>query len=174
MSVALTDVVAAIDTFMATPKRIVGSDLRPTWGPGFTVHEREMKYPIEIDGELRGAQIMVVCFPRERELKFRLGILFGGMVCRLDYTDETHPNTMDGYLAGTVPLSVTGPHYHSWPLNRRFFRGVTIPPKLRDAAPYTENGRSFDAVLRWFCADTMIEPLPANHRIELPGLELLL
>jgi hypothetical protein len=168
------EITDAIEAFLATPKRVVGYASGPTWNRGFSVHEVVMKYPIEIDGELRGSQLMIVGFPREPELKFRLGILFPGMICRLDYTDETHVNSISGSSAGTVPYMVSGPHYHSWLLNRRFFRGVTRPPKLQDAAPYTQSARTFDAVLRWFCADTRIESLPPNHLISLPARELLL
>lgn len=168
------EITAAVDVFMATPKRVLGHDSPPQWGPGFSQYEVVMKYPLEIEGELRGAQFMVVGFPRERKLKFRLGILFPAMICRLDYTDETHPNSIGGFLKGSVPFAVTGPHYHSWRLNRRFFRGVTVPQTLHDAAPYNESGRTFDAILRWFCADTNIESLPADHLISLPRLELLL
>jgi hypothetical protein len=132
----------------------MGHDTAPQWGLGFSQYEVVMKYPLEIEGELRGAQLMVVGFPRERKLKFRLGILFPAMICRLDYTDETHPNSISGFLRGAVPYSVSGPHYHSWALNRRFFRGVTTPQPLHDAVSYNESGRTFDAILRWFCADT--------------------
>src|SRR5580704_11430244 len=66
---------------------------------------------------------MVVSLPRERNLKFRLGILFPAMICHLDYTDETHPNSISGFLLRAVPYVVTGPYCHSSPLNRRFFRG---------------------------------------------------
>jgi hypothetical protein len=170
----IADLAAAIDAFMAASKRIVGYDAPPQWGLGYTPHERMMKYPLEIEGEQRGAQFVVVGFPRERELKFRFGILFSGMVCRLDYTDETHTNSFTGILTGAVPYVVRGPHYHSWPLNRRFFRGVTVPPRLHDAAPFAEPGRSFDAVLRWFCTDTKIDQLPTDHRIALPGPDHLL
>jgi hypothetical protein len=117
---------------------------------------------------------MVVGFPREPVLKFRLGILFPAMICRLDYTDEWHVNSLDGVQAGHVPYAVEGPHYHSWKLNRRFFRGSTVPLRLHDATQYREQGRTFDAVLRWFCADTGIESLPPNHQIALPPYELLL
>ena len=133
-----------------------------------------MNYPLEVGGELLGAQLMILCFPQERSLKFRLGLLYGGMVCRLDYTDETHPNTLGGQAEFGLPPVVIGPHYHAWPLNRRFFHGVTKAPKLHDACPYNEPGRTFDAVLRWFCRDTGIESLPANHRIALPPPELLI
>jgi hypothetical protein len=171
---ALVDIIAAVDAFMAAPKRIVGHDVAPQWGPGFTPHERVMKYPLEVQGEQRGAQLTVVAFPHQRDVKFRLGILFPGMICRLDFTDETHANSLSGALSRHVPPLVDGPHYHSWPINRRFFRGVTKPPKLHDAVPYREAGRTFDAVLRWFCADTNIDPLPRGHRIVLPPPDLLL
>ena len=168
------DLLAAVDAFMAAPKRIVGYQSPPPWGEGWHPDERVMRFPLEVGGEQGGSQLMVVGFPHQRDLKFRLGILFPGMVCRLDYTGETHANTVDGVLSGVVPATVTGPHYHSWQLNRRFFKGVTKPPKLPDAVPYPGGGRSFDAVLRWFCTDTNIESLPPGHRIELPPSELLL
>jgi len=116
---------------------------------------------------------MVVCFPRQPDLKFRLSILFGGAICRLDYTDETHPNAFAEPLERLPPI-VRGPHYHSWPANRRFFRGVTVPPKLHNGIPFGMHARSFDAVLRWFCSDTKIDQPPANHRIELPGTDVLI
>ena len=168
------DIVGAVDAFMAAPKRIVGSEFAPQWGPGFTPHERVVKYPLEIAGEQHGAQLLVVAFPHQRDLKFRLGILFPAMVSRLDYTDETHLNSLDGARSGVVPPIVSGPHYHSWDLNRRFFRGVTKPPKLHDAIPYSGAGRTFDGVLRWFCAQTTIDSLPPGHSIVLPPADRLL
>jgi hypothetical protein len=170
----VVEITAAVDAFMAAQKRILGHDSVPEWGPGFSPHEAVMKYPLEIGGELRGAQLMVVRFPLERNLKFRLGILFPAMICRLDYTDETHTNSIDGVLLRAVPYAVTGPHYHSWPLNRRFFRGVTVAQKLHDAVAYNESARTFDAILRWFCADTNIQSLPPGHLISLPASELLI
>lgn len=169
----VADLVAAVDAFMAASKRIVGYEVAPTWGPGRSPLEREMKYPIEVEGEQR-AQLMIVAFPREPELKFRLGILLPAMICRIDHTDESHNNTLTGFVTGAVPLVVRGPHYHSWPLNRRFFRGATVSPELHDAAPLNNSGRSFDAVLRWFCTDTNIDPLPPDHRIVLPRRDQLL
>ena len=94
---------------------------RPSGGPGFTPYEQATKYPLQVEGELRGAQLMLVGSPRERDLKFRVGILFPAMICRLDYTDETHVNSSEGFLRDRVPKSVTGPHYHSWQLNRAPF-----------------------------------------------------
>jgi hypothetical protein len=56
------------------------------------------------------------------------------MICHLDYTDETHPNSMSVFL-------------------------------LR--------GQTFDAILRWFCANTNIESLPPGHLISVPAPEFL-
>src|SRR6266576_6294743 len=115
------EIVAAVDTFMAASKRIVGYDSAPIWAPGFSPHEAVMKYPIGVDGELRGAQLMVIGFPRQRALKFRLGILFPAMICRIDYTDETHTNTVDGVMAGAGTAVVGDPPYICCLFNRRFF-----------------------------------------------------
>ena len=117
--------------------------------------------------------LRVQVLSRERNFKFRLGILFPAMICRLDYTDETHSNSISGFLLRAVPYVVTRPHYHSSPLNRRFFRGITAPQTLHDAVPYNEPGRTFDAILRWFCADTNIESLPPGHPISVPAPEFL-
>jgi hypothetical protein len=170
----VAELIDAVDAFMATPKRIVGYNSAPQWGPGYTPHELETKYPLEVEGELRGAQLMIVGFPRQRDLKFRVGILFPAMICRLDYTNETHVNSVSGYLSDMVPEDVTGPHYHSWRVNRRFFRGTLRPPRLFDAVLYNSPGRTFDAILRWFCSDTKIESLPPDHLIALPRAETLL
>lgn len=165
--------IAAITAYMAARKRIQGFDSAPTWAPGFSPHEVVMKYPLEVNGELNG-QLWVVGFPRSKELKFRLQVVMETPLCRLDYTDETHANSLDGYRSGLVPMSVTGPHYHSWPINQRFFRGATKPPKLHDALPYQQPGRTFDAILRWFCTDTNIDSLPGSHLIGLPESGLLI
>jgi hypothetical protein len=130
-----------------------------------------MKYPIQVGGELIGVQLMVVCFP-QHPWQFRLGILAPAILTRIDFTDETHANALANPEDGVEPL-VTGPHYHPWRLNRRFFHGVTIPPKLHLAIAFDAAG-TFDATLRWFCADNGIESLPSGHRIELPGTGQLL
>ena len=88
------DVVSAVDGLLSTPKLLVGADAPPTWAQGHSPQEQVIYLPLEIKGEQTGAKLMVVGFPRERSLKFRLGILFPGSVCRLDYTDETHPNML--------------------------------------------------------------------------------
>jgi hypothetical protein len=116
---------------------------------------------------------VVVGFPMAKILKFRLSICFNAAICRLDYTDETHFNTAN-FQADGVPFSVIGPHFHSWPLNRRFFRGVSVAQDLLNAVPFTIQARTFDSILRWFCGETRIEGLSSNHLIELPKADKLL
>lgn len=165
--VSAADTVAAVDQFLHTEKVIVGADQPVIWNPGFLEGERQIHFPLELNGEQSGARLMVVGFPEADFLKFRLGILFPGAICRLDFTDEVHPNTASVAEDGIPPI-VSGPHYHTWKLNRRFCRGGSLPPKLHNAEPFGNHGGSFDAILRWFCADNMIASLPANHMIELP------
>lgn len=170
--VAATVSVAAVDLFMRTPKSVVGADSPPKWADGYVPGEVVTYYPLEIAGEQGGAKLMVVGFPRAEILKFRLGILIPGAVCRLDHTDETHANSWSNGSDG-IPYIVRGPHYHSWPLNRRFCRGGSLPQQLHNADVCVA-GRTFDATLRWFCADNHIDALPPGHRIELPKRELLI
>lgn len=168
-----SDVAAAVDEFLRTPKLLAGANIPLPWASGYSPSERVVHYPLEVSGEHTGAQLMVVGFPDSRVLKFRLGILFPGAVCRLDHTDEVHPNAHRIPEDG-VPIIVRGPHYHSWAVNRRFCRGGSLPPKLHNAESFVTGARSFDAILRWFCADTNIIGLGPDHRIELPRPERLL
>ena len=161
---ALLDL-ARLDHFMTMRKAIVGYDTPPTWGTGYVPRERQMKYPLEVDGELTGAHLMVVCFP-EYPGRFRIGLLAPGCLARLDCTDEVHPNTLADIDDEIEPF-VIGPHYHPWILNRRFFKGLATPPRLHLAVSFGGMG-AFDATLRWFCAENAIDSLPGRHRIELP------
>jgi hypothetical protein len=51
----IDDLRDACDAFMATPKRIVAAHLAGHWTPGRLKNEFEMRYPLEIAGELGGA-----------------------------------------------------------------------------------------------------------------------
>ena len=162
----------ALDRFMAAQKRVVRPDVQGEWLPGALEDERRLRWPLEVDGELLpDSALLVVGYPRERELIFRLMILHPAALCRLDHADEFHMNPTP--LGDGVPPSVQGPHYHCWPINRAFFEMYDHPVKLRNAVLF-EPHPSFDAALRWFCHDNGIEPLPANHQIELPRLDTLL
>jgi hypothetical protein len=170
---AREDVVRAIEKFISSKKHIVGADRGYDWGPGYSPHERKAKFSLDFGGELNDAiRFEVIGFPQAESLKFRLSLCFHTLICRLDYTDETHTNPLDAQKLGCA-LQVTGPHYHSWPLNRKYFLEYGFDVKLRIAKPF-EMEASFDSILRWFCDDMNIDPLPADHLIELPRRERLL
>ena len=86
---APADIASAIDRFLSTEKRAVGVEQPIAWVPGFNEHEMVIYVPLEIDGEQTGSKLMIVGFPLAQSLKFRIGVLFPGAVCRLDFTDET-------------------------------------------------------------------------------------
>ena len=167
--------VVALDAFMAARKRIVRANAQGEWRSGHIQDEKILKWPLAVDGVIQpGASIAIIGNPRRRDrLFFRVEILYPAAICRLDYTDEPHTNSANAAADG-LPQTVVGEHYHSWPINRRFFKDFDHPVRLQNAAPYQDATRSFDAILRWFCDDTNIEPLPPGHQLELPRLERLL
>lgn len=168
----------AIDAFVSAPKVILGVEQACVWGAGRTPYERKAKFPIEYDGEINEtARIEVIGFPNSNSLQFRLILCFSAAVCRLDYTDETHANTYR-IDAEEIPPEVKGPHFHSWELNRRFFRGLSKAPELRNATAFDSNQFTsqdkFGSILRWFCDEVNIGQPPPGHLIELPQRDLLL
>ena len=167
------ELIDAVDAFVQARKSIRGAYEPYEWGPGYSQYERKTSFPIEIAGELReGARLEIIGFPQATQLKFRLSLCFSCAVCRLDYTDETHINSMKMESDG-LPYAVQGPHFHSWRINRRFFKGASTAPQLRNAEPFSMDA-SFDSTLRWFCQEANIEPLSGSHLIELPRRDRLL
>lgn len=159
--------------FMSASKAIAAPQSQGDWRQAHNPNELIMKWPLEINGEIQPlTHLGVVGRTDTRELFFRIMILCPFAVSRLDWTQETHPNSVSGVRNGLPPL-VSGPHYHSWPLNERFLKDLKHPSRLLDAAEFNGGGRSFDAILRWFCEDNNIEPLPPAHRLELPSRETL-
>jgi hypothetical protein len=167
------DLLEALDAFVAEPKRIIGSEASYTWSPGYSALERQVDFPLEYRGEGdKAARLTLVGFPAATEMKFRISLCYNAAICRLDYTDETHPNSRR-LFTDNLPSLVTGPHFHSWEINRRFFKGASTVPRLDLAEPFTVAG-GFDSLLRWFCSRTNIEQPPSGHYISLPKRETLL
>jgi hypothetical protein len=167
------DLATAIDAFVGAPKRIIGADQPYLWKDGRSYVERVASFPIEINGEApQAARFEVIGFPQAAQLKFRLILCYNACIARLDYTDETHANTQR-IETDRIPPLLTGPHYHSWPLNRRFFQGASKAPELHNAKPFLMQAR-FDSILRWFCDEMNIGQLNGGHLIALPPRERLL
>jgi hypothetical protein len=166
-----------LDAFMAAQKRIVNPHVQTVWVPHHIAGEKIMSWLLEIGGEIHPhARIAVTAslIPRDA-MFFRLQVLCPMALCRLDHTDEFHPNPLTCDVPG-LPNSVEGLHLHPWVPNRRYFE---VPPhsgavELRIAVPFEEPVQSFGNALRWFCNQARIEPLPPNHVVELPDPDQLL
>jgi hypothetical protein len=171
--VTAKELIEAVEAFLRAQKSIQGAHESYTWGPGYNQFERKTSFPIEVNGELpQAARFEIIAFPSATSLKFRLTLCFNCAVCRLDYTDETHLNTYSTPADG-IPYSVTGPHFHSWELNRRFLKGAATAMELHNAERFSMSA-SFDSILRWFCQRTNIDQLRGGHLIELPPRDRLL
>lgn len=167
------DAADLIDAFLAKPKRLLGVDVPSKWPQGWGNTERIAQYPIEIAGESSESRLQIASLNTTDEFQFRLCILMPYCISRLDHTNETHQNTLS-ILGDNIPFIVRGPHYHSWVLNRRFFKGMHKPTELRNASRFSHDQRSFDSILRWFMGEVGLESLPANHAIALPPRDWLL
>jgi hypothetical protein len=167
------DLLSAVDAFVSAPKRILGADEPYIWGNGYNPLEVKARFPIEVGGESPdAARLEIIGFPNASELKFRVSLCYSAAISRLDYTDETHPNTRRE-SGDSIPPLVTGPHYHSWALNRRFFKGVSKAPQLHNASEFLMRAQ-FGSILRWFCQEMNIDQPPGGHLIDLPRRERLL
>jgi hypothetical protein len=161
------DFVQYVDAFLATAKRLVGTDQPPVWRPGRDDGCLRVKYPIEIDGELRGESLIVDAFPDRTPIDYHVLIEVGPAVCRVDFEPHgTHTNEIFGPIGGLSPI-VNGPHYHSWPINKHFFVSTVSAIKLQNAVPLASNLRQFDAVFRWFASENNIR-LDGQIDIALP------
>ena len=166
------DLRKAIDTFLVQPKRILGADAPQRWEQGWGDLERKIILPIEMDGESTGFKVQISSLSDDGGKQFRIGLMAPFCISRLDHTSEIHQNTL-ALPEEDLPFLVRGPHYLSWLLNRRFFRSVNEPPRLRNARPFFTNQRSFDSILRWFLGEHGIESLSANHAVTLPNRDWL-
>lgn len=161
-----------LEAFMAGPKTVVTPHNQGDWKQAHNPNELRMSWPLEFDGEIQPhASLTIIGSAGERDF-YRIMVLCPFGVSRLDCTPESHMNSLSGQKLG-LPDLVRGPHYHSWPINERFFKNMKDCSKLPDAEEFDIAGRSFDSVLRWFCDDNGIQPLPASHVIELPVRENL-
>lgn len=156
--------------------RLITSDKVPFGQARWVDEHREgdmrMLYPLLVDGEISDANLQIIAYPRARTLRFRLNLLYGRAIWRLDYVDdEEHVNSFnrpDGLTLGPF----TGPHYHAWDDNRRFATKSALPERLENARLLEANLQTFPNVFRWFCGQTRIviadfdvPELPASDRM---------
>lgn len=170
----VSDFVAAVDEFFPVPKALIGADSASTWTRGYGQANLEYKLllPIEVEGEQRGQYLMILAYPNNPTMMFKIGMkFFDHIVCRLDFELEaTHGNNFRSWGDGLPPV-VVGPHWHKWSLNRTLVTSLGFPLQLHNAVPFEES-KKFDATLRAYCSDWSINL--GRHAIELPQRDMLI
>lgn len=168
----VADFVAAVDSFAPLQKRLVGAEIEPEWRRGRDVNERKLLLPIEAGGEQRGQSLLLLAYPNNHTLMFKIGIqFFDHVVCRLDFDLEAiHANNFRSF-EDDLQRMIVGPHWHKWGINKGYVMSVGLPFKLHNAVPFDNHPR-FDSALRTFCADWNIDL--GHHAIDLPPRDALL
>jgi hypothetical protein len=159
-----------VDNLLDAQKQIAGAS-ELVWQDGTSNGSKCIKIPLEIEGIQYGAKLVVNAYPQEPG-KFSILIIHHIAVCRLDVVEdgEIHGN-FQALAEDDIPALVNGPHFHEWKLNRRLIEGANRLQKLPLAKPF-DRLRSYQAALRWFCAETKIE-VPYDFDFDLPARESL-
>jgi hypothetical protein len=150
--------------------RLLGAEKVPTgkarWVDEHRAGDMRLLYPLLMDGEVSDANLQVIAYPRSTSLRFRLNLLYGRAIWRLDYVDdEEHVNSFnrpDDLVLGPF----TCQHYHAWADNRRFATKTSLPERLENARILEANLQTFSNAFRWFCGQTKIN----ISELEIPQL----
>jgi hypothetical protein len=157
------DIRLTVDRLLATPKLPGG---KGTWADDHREGDMRMLIPLVVDGEVSDLNLQIIAFPRSRTVQFRLLLLYGRVIVRLDYTHhEEHVNAFN--RPADLPAGpFKGPHIHDWADNRHFATKATLPERLENARLLDGNLLTFENVFRWFCGKYAI----ATHTFDLPVL----
>lgn len=154
MAAVASDIRVVVDRLLRAEKTPTG---QATWADEHREGDMRLLYPLLMDGEISDAILQIIAYPRSRSLRFRLNLLYGRAVWRLDYVeDEEHVNSFnrpDDLIIGPF----TGPHYHAWADNRRFATKSSLPERLENARLLEDNLQTFSNTFRWFCGQTKID-----------------
>lgn len=162
--------VAAVDTFLASPKHLYGAP--PEFGPT-NFHRKGLPewqavWPMaDEDGVLTGAELRVVARPGPFP---SLSVIWSGQaVTRLDICAETEckPNPLWAGALGALP-QVCGPHLHSWELNRGHNLNITgweIPCR----EPLQPQIRRFEQAFPWLMDRINVALTPEQRVFDTPA-----
>lgn len=158
-----------IDGLLATRKTISGE---PDWQDTYN-NQARLIMPLAVEGVSCGADLKVIAYPIDGHSKYSILVCAPKCIWRVDYvTGEPHVNS----LSRPDDLSeadINGPHYHSWPDNRRFATHSSLPDRLENARILPAGLQTFDSTFRWFCGETNIDQ-PPTGLISLPSRMRLL
>ena len=160
---------ADIDGLLAARKAISGE---PNWQDTY-YNEARLIMPLVVDEVSCGADLEIISYPLDGHTRFRVMICAPRCIWRIDHvTDEPHVNSFNR-PNDLAEADINGPHYHSWPDNRRFATHSSLPDRLENARVLPAGLQTFDSTLRWFCGETNIEQ-PPTGLIVLPSRMRLL
>lgn len=149
-----SDLRLVVDKLLQAQKKPVGV---ANWKEDHREGVHRILYPLLVEGEISDATLLIMAYPRVRVPQFRINLLYGKAIWRLDYNHfEEHYNSFnrpDDLELGPF----TCPHYHSWEDNRRFATRAALPERLENARRLDANLKSFDNTFRWFCGRTAID-----------------
>lgn len=158
-----------IDGLLAACKTIGG---KPDWQDTYN-NEARLIMPLAIDGVSCNADLKIISYPIDGHSKYRIMLCAPKCIWRVDYvTGEPHVNSFNRPI-DLVEAYINGPHYHSWPDNRKFATHSSLPDRLENARILPAGLQSFDSTLRWFCGKTNIDQ-PPTGLIVLPSRTRLL
>ena len=159
-----------IDDLLAAQKTFGGE---PDWQQSPYEGEERLVIPLRIDGVSSGADLIITGYPYIGHTRFRVMICAPKCVWRIDHAEDEHHINSFNRPADLAEYDLLGPHYHSWPDNRRFCTLNTLPERLENARIMPPDVRTFDTSLRWFCGQTNIDQ-PEQGLIALPPRRRLL
>ena len=137
------------------------------WRTRFGEEKSRWRKPCVLQGEVTQFELEVQAYPMCDYLKFRIMLIFGKVVWRLDFSNtDGHVNSLNR-PSELPPGPIYEPHYHSWADNRRFATKVSLPGELENANVLPANVRSFESAFRWFCGETNIV-VPSFELPQLP------
>ena len=169
MATVTQDIRVVVDKLLRAEKIPTG---KARWVDEHRDGDMRLLYPLLMDGELSDANLQIIAYPRSASLKFRLNLLYGRAIWRLDYVEnEEHVNSFnrpDDLVLGPF----TCKHYHACADNRRFATKSSLPTRLENARILEGNLQTFENAFRWFCGQTKISiseleipQLPASDRL---------
>lgn len=158
-----------IDEFLEAPKELGGI---PKWRDMGAHDQHRLVIPLFLEGDSTGLDLEICTYPNTEPLRFGITLRMERCVWRLDYSHtDVHPNSLSAPpdIAGAI---LVGPHYHAWEDNRHFATHNALPKRLLNGRVFSENIKTLEEALDWFCRKTNIIPpppglitLPARNRL---------
>jgi len=89
------DLRVLVDRLLLTGKTPVGE---ANWGREHRDGDSRLLFPLLIDGEISDADLIIIAYPRMRDLQFRIILTYERAIWRVDFNNhETHQNSFRAF-----------------------------------------------------------------------------